>query len=274
MEPTLGPPSVRCLVVVRRDQPELLDHLRRHFGDDPEIAVLGDRRQGSDRRRTAFPVPEDRRRGERRRAELALHLGRVTLAPTPRPAAPGLLAAEPALAAAARSDERARLLAWVERGPAILGALETLLAQRRALGGLVTVLEERRGRLSAELASLRREQQRLLRERTAVLDAISRLLAHLSAQLGVRPPSPPESARRGIEADGATLLRRVQEASARIAAEARDARQVLEHAPQAEPLRPVTSCPRCGARGRGVALRACLVCGHVRRTAEAVGAEA
>jgi hypothetical protein len=155
----------------------------------------------------------------------------------------------------------------------MLASLETLVVQRRVLAGLVTVLEERRARLGAELAALRREQQRLLRERTAVLDGLSRLLAHLSAQLGGRPPGPPEPARPAGEADGATLLRRVREASARIAAEARDAREVLERAPEPAPRRS-PPCPRCGARGRGVAFRACLVCGHVSQTGEAVGAEA
>lgn len=263
----------RCFVVVRRDQPDLLDRLRRHFHDDPEIVVLGDRRQGPDRRRTAHPVPVDRRRGERRRFGLALQLERVLVAPATHPVPPSSLPAEPTATAAALSDERARLLAWVERGPAILASLEMLGAQRRALAGVVTVLEERHARLRAELAALRREQQRLLRERTAVLDAISRLLAHLSTQLGARSPTPPEPARPSPEPDGAALLRQVREASARIAAEARDAREVLGRAPQPGP-RLSAPCPRCGASGRGVALRACLVCGHVIRTEEAIGTEA
>ncbi len=52
------------LVVVKRDEPDLFDYLRQHF-QEPDIAVVMDRRHG-ERRRASQTVPEDRRRRPRR----------------------------------------------------------------------------------------------------------------------------------------------------------------------------------------------------------------
>ncbi len=52
------------LVVVKRDEPDLFDYLRQHF-QEPEVAVLLDRRRG-ERRRGGQAVPEERRQRDRR----------------------------------------------------------------------------------------------------------------------------------------------------------------------------------------------------------------
>lgn len=53
------------LFIVRRDQPDLFEHLRVHFSADPEVQVLWDRRT-RERRTESFRITPDRRRGERR----------------------------------------------------------------------------------------------------------------------------------------------------------------------------------------------------------------
>lgn len=53
------------IFVVARDQPVLFETLRREFASDREIEVVMDRRQG-ERRQTAVPYAEERRRAERR----------------------------------------------------------------------------------------------------------------------------------------------------------------------------------------------------------------
>lgn len=52
------------LIVVRRGDPELFEHLRREF-QGPELAVIVDRRTAERRNRRATP-DDERRRGERR----------------------------------------------------------------------------------------------------------------------------------------------------------------------------------------------------------------
>lgn len=64
----------RYLFIVSREQPGLGDYMASHFSDEPEVAVVLDRRFG-DRRRRDDAVPEDRRRSERRvRASAEAHL--------------------------------------------------------------------------------------------------------------------------------------------------------------------------------------------------------
>ncbi len=53
------------IFVVARDQPVLFETLRREFASDREIDVVMDRRHG-ERRQTAIPYAEERRRAERR----------------------------------------------------------------------------------------------------------------------------------------------------------------------------------------------------------------
>ena len=55
------------LVIVRRGQFSTFKMLSDQFADDPEVRVIWDRRQGTDRRHQARPTPAERRREERRR---------------------------------------------------------------------------------------------------------------------------------------------------------------------------------------------------------------
>jgi hypothetical protein len=54
------------LAVVRRDQPDVFDRVRRMI-DGTDVRILWDRRQG-ERRAAWVPVSRDRRRGDRRRS--------------------------------------------------------------------------------------------------------------------------------------------------------------------------------------------------------------
>jgi hypothetical protein len=60
-----GPALARWLIVVRREQAALFRHLAERFTDVAFVEVVLDRRH-ADRRRTARPVEEERRRAERR----------------------------------------------------------------------------------------------------------------------------------------------------------------------------------------------------------------
>src|SRR5918996_3642608 len=57
-----------CLVVVPRDQPDLLDLLSQELFADPEIEVVLDRREGERRRGPAGMRRDERRREDRRRS--------------------------------------------------------------------------------------------------------------------------------------------------------------------------------------------------------------
>lgn len=57
---------VRYVFIVRRDQPHLLEHLRREFAKEKEVEVLQDRRIG-ERRQRVQAWPAERRRADRRR---------------------------------------------------------------------------------------------------------------------------------------------------------------------------------------------------------------
>jgi hypothetical protein len=56
------------ILVVARNQPSLYAYLRLDFADDPDVAVVMDRRVG-DRRRREEPWSAERRREERRMQE-------------------------------------------------------------------------------------------------------------------------------------------------------------------------------------------------------------
>ena len=58
-------PGTRWLIVVRRDQGSLFRLLDGHFGEDPLVRVILDRREG-ERRRESAPVQAERRRSDRR----------------------------------------------------------------------------------------------------------------------------------------------------------------------------------------------------------------
>lgn len=57
------------LFVVARDRPDLLDHLRRHFEDEPAVEVIVDRR-----RRTGAAGPPNGSGPDRRRLSVARDL--------------------------------------------------------------------------------------------------------------------------------------------------------------------------------------------------------
>jgi hypothetical protein len=54
------------IVVVKRGAIELYERLRARFADDPDTAVIWDRRTDRERRSGALDVPLKRRRGDRR----------------------------------------------------------------------------------------------------------------------------------------------------------------------------------------------------------------
>ena len=58
-------PMARHLFIVARDQPDLWAHLAREFRGEAGVEVLLDRRR-IERRRSATPAVEDRRRRDRR----------------------------------------------------------------------------------------------------------------------------------------------------------------------------------------------------------------
>ena len=63
--PSTSFPGIRMLLVVRRTETALFDHLTRSLAAVPDVAVILDRRQ-ADRRRTATDVAIERRQGNRR----------------------------------------------------------------------------------------------------------------------------------------------------------------------------------------------------------------
>jgi hypothetical protein len=68
--PRLGG-TMAFLVVVKRDEPMLFEYLQQHF-QEPEVAVLIDRRHG-DRRRREGEVADNRRRRQDRRTGATEH---------------------------------------------------------------------------------------------------------------------------------------------------------------------------------------------------------
>jgi hypothetical protein len=63
--PSAAFPGVRMLLVVRRSETALFDHLTRSLGPLSDVAVILDRRRG-ERRQTTDAVAADRRRADRR----------------------------------------------------------------------------------------------------------------------------------------------------------------------------------------------------------------
>ena len=59
-------PLPRQLFIVSRETPYVADYMRLQFGEEPDVLVVVDRRQGRDRRTTARPVDVDRRAANRR----------------------------------------------------------------------------------------------------------------------------------------------------------------------------------------------------------------
>ena len=63
--PSASFPGIRMLIVVRKTETDLLDHLTESFASVPNVQVIFDRRQ-DERRKTPGQVPSERRRTERR----------------------------------------------------------------------------------------------------------------------------------------------------------------------------------------------------------------
>jgi hypothetical protein len=63
--PSAGFPGIRILLVVRRAETALFDHLNRSLAPLPDVAVILDRRHG-DRRQATSEVSAERRRADRR----------------------------------------------------------------------------------------------------------------------------------------------------------------------------------------------------------------
>jgi hypothetical protein len=63
--PSASFPGIRMLIVVRKTETELFQHLTRSFTSVPNVAVILDRRQ-DERRKTPGTVDSERRRTERR----------------------------------------------------------------------------------------------------------------------------------------------------------------------------------------------------------------
>lgn len=79
---------MRGVLVVRREQSELFEYLKEHFGDEPSIEVLLDRRSG-ERRRAEQEPRSDRRHSDRRTLPPdTWHTPGYVLVPTGRPAQP------------------------------------------------------------------------------------------------------------------------------------------------------------------------------------------
>lgn len=66
--------GARYLVVVAREQPDLLAYLDRRFADNRNVQVFADRRQGDRRQRREPREPERRRFDRRRQAALDRYL--------------------------------------------------------------------------------------------------------------------------------------------------------------------------------------------------------
>ena len=75
----MSEPTPRWLFVVARDQLDLLRFMNQDAFLDPGAAVVGDRRVAA-RRRASSPVVGERRRGERRRLQVAEHIARYGFA--------------------------------------------------------------------------------------------------------------------------------------------------------------------------------------------------
>jgi hypothetical protein len=263
-----------CLVVVPRDQPDLLDHLSQELFADPEIELLIDRRRGERRQARAGQAPDDRRRADRRRAtdeRVAVRLDGVVIAfrahpleAAPLPSPPAAIVPHPDVPVLA--EARARIADWVRDSQGVVEAVPTVMARYRALLKVARALEGRRARLAAELGTLRREHQRLWADRATLLGLLDRAIrgpenGRDPADAEPTPPVPTE-AWRETPAEVASLIAAVRDRSQRMLGGIREARQAL-----GLPAAPRTAlCPRCASvvSDPGVDTRwACVVCAWV-----------
>ncbi|MGH7388669.1 MAG: hypothetical protein ACREM3_04340 [Candidatus Rokuibacteriota bacterium] len=182
------------VVVVRPDQPELAEYLRRRLAADPTIEVVIDRRR-ADRRRGGGVVAADRRRAERRHAPrgaaaafdmpLIARGGAGHDQPAPR-RIEETGAMEPESSVPRESIDR-----WVVEGRALFARLvEEGEAQRRRAEAAEHECEKIRqeaGLLEREVDALRREVEQLQGQQAEVVETFMRLLSHTDQML--RPVS-------------------------------------------------------------------------------------
>jgi hypothetical protein len=266
-----------CVVVVPRDQPDLLDDLRQDLHADPEIELVSERRQGERRGARAGQVPDDRRHADRRQplgGGETLRLDSVVVAfraEAPDVAAPILCTADtgahpdvPGL-----NEARTRIAHWVHESQMVLRALPTLTARYRALVKVARTLERRRARLANELRTLYREHQRLRAEPATLGRIVERAIPRdrpngPAPAAGGAPVSAPAEPPHDPSTDAAWLIAAVRERSARMLGGIREAKRALGVGPPTPPR--TVPCPRCGSPGNVLgddARWACVVCAWV-----------
>jgi hypothetical protein len=262
-----------CLVVVPRDQPDLLDLLSQELFADPEIEVVLDRREGERRRGRAGTRPDERRREDRRRSidegEI-LGLDGVVIAfraeareaarPMLPPAEAGVPVAVPVL-----DEARARITNWLRESQGVLETVPTVMARYRALLKVARALERRRARLATELRTLRREHQRLWADRATLLRILERALPRPGGSEGEQETRIAVETWREATAEVTALIAAVRERSEWLLGEIREAKHALG---LPTPVRAAV-CPRCASviAGPGADARwACVVCAWVGPT--------
>jgi hypothetical protein len=262
-------------VVVPPDHPDLLEHLSRELGADPEIALVIDRRRGERRRAREGQMPDDRRRADRRRpihegetlrwdgVVIAVRAEALEAAPPTIPPPEG----DAQIDAPALAEARARIAQWVRESQGVLGAVPTLMVGYRAVVTVARALERRGTRLATELRALRREHQRLWADRAALLRTLERAIprdrenGRDQVAGGLPPPEPAGTARERSD-EAAVLIAAVRERSERMLGGVREAKQALG---LPTPTR-AALCPRCASVVRGPAFDtrwACVVCAWV-----------
>jgi len=185
-----GPHACRYVVVVRADQPELAEYLRRRLGADPTVEVVVDRRR-TERRRGGAGVAADRRRAERRRApgagggafDMPLVARRCAGAPHAQRKREESAAMEPDKV----NIPRESIDRWVVEGQTLFARLmeESEALRRRA------ETAERDGdkarheaaALAREVEELRREVEHLRAQQAEAVETFVRLLNHTDQML-------------------------------------------------------------------------------------------
>ena len=138
-------PARRYLAVVARERPDLLARVNRLFLADGNVDAILDRRH-SERRHAASGVTPERRRAERRRAQVA---------------ETDLVAGPVAIAQSSSTAVPERFLRWIIAGQEVLDALDHAV-------GDVTSLERESASLRATIDKLQAENHRLVAENEAL----------------------------------------------------------------------------------------------------------
>lgn len=185
------PHACRYVVVVRANQAELSEYLRRRLGADPTVEVVLDRRRG-DRRRGGTGVAADRRRAERRRPPRgpvdAFDMPLITRLATGH----GRHGARDREESAAmepdkRNVPRESIDRWVAEGQTLFARLveenETLRRRAETAELECEKIRHERGLLEREVDDLRREVGQLRAQQSEVVETFMRLLTHTDQML-------------------------------------------------------------------------------------------